>query len=328
MTDKNKPNDNASEIFSDEEKARETRNEASEALRPFGDKLKSHFDQLMNSKRWLNESGEEVGVVDIKGHELQKDIRDAMGKIGNLIENPNIEKCPEDVENVLSECSLLIDPEIIASAKAVNDQAQLLLKVVKEKMADLSDNSDYIFNCHFGEEFRNDVYQALLAMEKGFDIQAEIMTHNTWAKESSIDFEIISRDKGLERQKQIANEEKGTPLEGTGGTEFRSIHRFNDELRSELVSRARRIQEEITEMARRGAEKEEIAKRMTILICSQLNIISNGMARQLLMPYKMGEFDLGQTDAETLLINLNSFLNAMLAERDIEKTKQVIPALR
>lgn len=296
-----------------EREVRKTREQAEEALRAEKQNkahaLKSHVMGLGMLRQWHNEKGEVVGMVDANGRSLKAYIENSILRTGALIQAEDPEDLPPVIQQKLEEAAALMDPEMAEATKAVLDPVEERIAEIKEKIANLEENPNYLLDFKIGGSLRDEIAEVLQLMEPGRPVWEQLHNHE-WVQENN------ARAHFLGSMTKRMTDAMDKPEAEIYSTQLIARFEFHEELRAEIL-----------ELAAKGGEVLEIAKRMPALMADELNLLFNSIAGQIGAIYGMKDFELGETDAESMAVAVKTLNQCLAAMIDIGRTKKLIPTL-
>jgi hypothetical protein len=278
--------------------------------------LRSHVLGLVMLRRWRDGKGRSVGIVDHNGLRIQAPIQQALLRMGALTQVDDSMKLPENVQRRLMEACRIMDPALFSGVKKVINPVEEALSRLRGKVVDLEENPEYLFEFEKGGNLRGDLTEILLLMRSGKQTSSEILQTNPWviAHNALAHFpadEEISRRMDLMNQEQEAGSEWGrTP------TECLAQFLTQERMRSDILKKAANRKKPLN-----------IAQRMPGLMAGNLDLMTHGIAGQTIDIFGDQDLELGETDAESMCIALDTVNRCLLALIDIRRTKQVIPSL-
>jgi len=321
MTDPNKPDGkdkiSVAPLAPDAQDVKDRRKRI-ETTSSFGWKLKDHVMSRTDKRPWINyETGEDVGFNDSKGKDIQGDLERKLEDVGELAYLQEPEDLPENLVAKLKEASDCIEVGVMKKINTLVVPVVNLLKKMQSQIVDIDGNPDYLIQFTEGGDFKRDLVKSLKLMMKTKEYNAKL-TNNP-----DLDFSCFGRSLGT-RMKEIDGIRAKDPSAEKGGVEFIARMDIHEELRHEIVRQAK----EIIDMAKLGAESEEIAKKMTVLLSGHLNNLYNGIAGQIIMSFNDPGYEAGDTDASTLQASLKGLKKSLEALQDMKKTAKIIPSFQ
>jgi hypothetical protein len=152
-------------------------------------------------------------------------------------------------------------------------------------------------------------------MEKGLAAHCQI-ANSVWVLRNNAATHFLTDAKLVRKRLEITERNIVQPGLEADNMEYMAQFEMHDELRTEIIY-----------LAEEGKRSMEIAKRMPGLMQGQLKLLHSGIASQVKGLFDNEDRELGETDADSMIIALYSLNRCLLALIDIGRSKKVIPTL-
>ncbi len=304
------------------EEAEKAREKAAELLQAQQENkahtIKSHVMGLVLLRRWMDSEGNDVGLVGPEGKPLRAELEKSLLRTGILVQPEQKEVLPEKLQKNLEKAAGMLPPDMSLATGAILRPIEKQLDEMTAKIADLETNPNYLLDFKRGGELRGDITQVLHLMNDTRGIYKSELATSDWVHQNNA-AQYFS-NLGTTSDKRY---EMDTALREKYGEDIESVSEFA--ARAELNEEAR---SRIRQLAEQDGDPLEIARRMSALMGDQLQIMFNSISGQLTLLFDQESFELGDTDAESMLTAIHSLNNCIEALRDMRKTKEVIPTLK
>lgn len=292
------------------------RQKAEEALRAEKENkahtLKSHVMALLLLQRWCRQ----VGMVDSKGKNIEEDIKTALLRTGELIQVDDSEELSEDIQKRLEAAATLMSPEMAGEVKLILDPVEAKIEQMRAKIGDLESNPNYLMSFKLGGSLRDDITEALDLMRPGAEIHGRVLANNPWVLQQGAAPHFRGHDELQLKRMEIDKRMSDLLSRPVSVTEFEARYELTEELIKEIM-----------DSAEKASEPFEIAQKMPALMSSQLNLLYNCISGQACNLFENQEYELGDTEAESLSTAIETLNECLLALIEIRKTKKTIPTL-
>jgi|GEM_PF-3882853 len=278
--------------------------------------LRGHVMGLAMLRRWHDERGCTVGMVDYQGNPVRGPIEQGLQRMGRLIHEDDSIVIRESTQKELREACLNVDPALFESFGKVTGPIEEAFSELKTRITNLEGNPNYLFQFKRGEKLREDLTRILSLMEGAKKITVEDFKRNEWFLHHSSVRHLPSYGDLDATMLEAASRQRFASGWERLSTEYQARFELQEKLRIEILM-----------LAGRKIKPIKIAERIPALMVGHLDLLTHGTVTQNRDLFGDQDCELGQTDAESMCHALDLVNRCLLAHADIQRTKQVIPVL-
>jgi hypothetical protein len=306
----------------------ETRNQTSNLLSR--KELLERVFKTLDQRTWLNEQGENVGLTTVDGLEIREQIEGDYMDACDLIYEVGIDECPEKLNATLTKASLELPEDLRTDFGQYLAGLQARIHIVRRRFIQGQEGEGmYNLGHKRTDGFTRDVSDILQFMQQGGQFDQSYFDQHPWSVENQVDFSLIDSSALSARVEEMEAEFSGFQV---STMEPLARYEMTQRIRKAVVEEAQKLHESLKEIrvqAEDGMGLTEIAKKMMVLIRSHNAMMYNGISAQKITTFDpSSDLELGETDAESLLILTDTWNKILLAERNTRRVLDTIPALR